>query len=94
VLFGVLCAILVPAHPDVIMAYVSEHHIEGNGATAVFATWGAACGQFADYLFAKAKGAMEVFARSGGSGGGSSSPPKAPKVEPEEEEKDEGENVG
>lgn len=65
VLYGTVCALLVPARPEVIMEYTTTHHVVGVGAQAIFGAWGAACGQFADYLFAKAKGAMEVFMRPG-----------------------------
>jgi hypothetical protein len=86
IVYGTACACIVPARPEVIIEYAATHEIAGAGLYLLFAAWGAACGQFADYLFSKAKGAMEVFARSGGSSSSSSKPPEA-------DEKDE-ENAG
>jgi hypothetical protein len=62
IVFGVLCAIIVPARPDSITAFVTEKGIVGWGATLIYASWGGACGQFADYIFSKVKGVMEALA--------------------------------
>jgi len=50
---GALFSSFVPLHPDVIVEYVSTNGIEGIGKTAIFAGWGAGCGQFADYTWTK-----------------------------------------
>ena len=55
---GALMAILVPIRPEAVMEYVTSQNIEGVGRLLVFAAWGAACGQFADYGFNKVKAAL------------------------------------
>lgn len=55
ILFGVLSALVIPARPDPIMAYVTAHHLSVFSAMSIYAGWGAACGQFADYIFTRAK---------------------------------------
>jgi len=64
ILYGRACACIVPARPDAIIEYASSHQISGVGLYAIVAAWGAACGQFADYLFSRAKDAVELFAGS------------------------------
>lgn len=54
ILFGVLYACIVPARPDALVAYIAAHSL-GLSAYWIFAAWGGACGQFADYVMAKAK---------------------------------------
>ena len=55
---GALMAILVPIRPEAVMEYVTSQNIEGVGRLLVFAAWGAACGQFADYGFNKIKATL------------------------------------
>jgi hypothetical protein len=56
---GALMAVLIPIRPEAIITYIAEQHIEGAGRLLVFAAWGAACGQFADYGFNKVKAALK-----------------------------------
>lgn len=72
ILFGFLMAVVVPVRPDLLLSYVSEHHIEGFGRLLLFGAWGAACGQFADYGFSKVKAALGPAPTS------NSTPPPAP----------------
>jgi len=55
---GALMAVLIPIRPEVVTEYVTTQHIEGFGRLLVFAAWGAACGQFADYGFNKIKATL------------------------------------
>lgn len=52
---GACLAAMVPIRPDVLTQYVSQ---VAPGSHSAFALWGAAVGQFADYIFTKAKRAM------------------------------------
>ena len=42
----------VPFHPDSLVAYVSKSH---ESSVAVYALWGTAVGQFADYLYQRVR---------------------------------------
>lgn len=55
---GALMAVLIPIRPEAITEYVEAQHIEGWARLLVFAAWGAACGQFADYGFNKIKATL------------------------------------
>lgn len=66
---GVVVACLIPIRPDALNTYVEAKHLVGAAAYSVYGAWGASVGQFADYLFSKAKRAMEALQSSGGSGG-------------------------
>lgn len=59
IVVGALFAILVPARPDVINTYVETHEV-GWTKYLIFAAWGAACGQFADYLWSKVKSTFDT----------------------------------
>jgi hypothetical protein len=61
---GALMAVLVPIRPEAIITYITEQNIEGAGRLLVFAAWGAACGQFADYGFNKVKAVLQGTSRS------------------------------
>jgi hypothetical protein len=58
ILTGAVMAMVVPIRPDQLLEYITTHHIAGTGAMLVYASWGAACGQFADYGFSKVKAAL------------------------------------
>lgn len=58
ILTGAVMAMVVPARPDALLEYITTHHIAGTGAMLIYASWGAACGQFADYGFSKVKSAL------------------------------------
>lgn len=53
-LLGFICGALIPLHPEVLNAYVHES-INGNWIqnALIFGGWGAAVGQFADYVYSK-----------------------------------------
>lgn len=52
-LLGFLGSALLPLHPEVLMAYVSTNiHNWAEGAL-IYGAWGAAVGQFADYIYSK-----------------------------------------
>jgi hypothetical protein len=51
VVFGALAAALLPIRPEVLIEYAAEHIEAGALQFAVYAAWGAACGQFAGTLF-------------------------------------------
>lgn len=47
---GAVFAVVVPARPDVIVAYVTAHEV-GWTQYLIYAAWGAACGQFSSYVY-------------------------------------------
>lgn len=49
---GSLLAAFVPIRPEVLVQYVTEH---GDGSRLAYAMWGAAIGQFSDYLYQRVK---------------------------------------
>lgn len=60
-LIGGLLAAFVPIHPQSIIDFVTSNEMSWWGTHLVFAIWGAACGQFADYLYTKVKKLFEDF---------------------------------
>lgn len=70
VLVGMLYACIVPARPDAITTWVTAHAL-GASAYLIFASWGGACGQFADYTVSKVRDILGAVAHRG------SSPPPA-----------------
>ncbi len=52
-LLGACAAMLIPAYPESIVAYVSDNSLSATSALLIYGAWGAACGQFADYLYSK-----------------------------------------
>lgn len=63
IIIGVLVAAFVPIHPEMLIEYLDENVSDWWGRTSVFALWGGACGQFADYIFSKVKAFFEDFTR-------------------------------
>ena len=55
VVTGALTAIVVPMRPEALIQYVAAQSITGWGAYAIYGAWGAACGQFASYVFDRVK---------------------------------------
>lgn len=49
---GALIGAFVPMRPEVLVQYVTEH---GGGSRLAYAMWGAAIGQFSDYLYQRFK---------------------------------------
>jgi hypothetical protein len=54
VFFGAFWAALLPVRPEALIEYTVTH-APGWRSYLVYAGWGAACGQFADYGFSKLK---------------------------------------
>lgn len=50
---GALLGVLLPLHPEELIKYMADHNITGFKAQMVFAAYGAAMGQFADYVWAR-----------------------------------------
>jgi hypothetical protein len=75
ILIGALLATLVPLRPDILTSYA-----EGKGGHdwTIYALWGAAIGQFADYIYQQIK--RNLPGRFGSNG--SSLPPSAPAPAP------------
>lgn len=48
---GALYAVAVPMHPDALGAYLEAQGIDGGARALSLASWGAACGQFAVYVY-------------------------------------------
>ena len=71
---GSLGAILVPLHPDKLTEYVTAH--PSVKPWVVYGAWGAAIGQFSDYLYQRAKSVMGAMAK--GSEGPATPPPADP----------------
>jgi len=70
IIIGAVLAVLVPLRPDILTTYA-----EGKGGSdwSIYALWGAAFGQFADYIYQQIKRNLP-----GRFGGGTSLPPSAP----------------
>jgi hypothetical protein len=58
---GALGAILVPLHPDTLTTYITAH--TNVKPWVAFGAWGAAVGQFSDYLYQRARSVMEALAK-------------------------------
>jgi hypothetical protein len=67
---GALIGAFVPMRPEVLVQYVTEH---GGGSRLAYAMWGAAIGQFSDYLYQRFKRMLPSQTS------GDSKPPTAPK---------------
>lgn len=65
---GALAAIVVPMRPDIIVAYVRDHHL-GAGGYLVYAMWGGMVGQFSDYAYSKISKLLRDRNPSAGAGG-------------------------
>ncbi len=52
---GAVMAAYIPLRPEALTQYVTEH---GHGSRWAYAMWGAAIGQFADYIYQRAKRLM------------------------------------
>jgi hypothetical protein len=70
---GALMGAFVPVRPEVLVQYVNEH---GGGSRLAFAMWGAAIGQFSDYLYQRFKRMLPAQPAT------SSNPPAPPSEEP------------
>lgn len=61
ILVGALFAIVVPAQPEILREYVNTHGLADSWKVyLIYAAWGGACGQFADYGFSKIKAALGI----------------------------------
>lgn len=58
---GAIGAILVPLHPEKLTEYVTAH--ANVKPWVAFGAWGAAVGQFSDYLYQRARSVMEALAK-------------------------------
>jgi hypothetical protein len=70
---------VIPLHPETLMEYVSTH-VDVNKTWqhyAVYAAWGAAVGQFSDYIFSKVKAVFGDVRKAR-----ESTPPSAPAATP------------
>lgn len=66
IVIGALIGGFIPLRPEVLIEYV-EGHVDGWYTQAfVYSIWGAACGQFADYTFSKAKSLLRAVIDSRG----------------------------
>ncbi len=54
IVVGGAYAAFVPLRPEVLIEHVTTH-VGGAWQLVAYAAWGGACGQFADYLFSRAK---------------------------------------
>ncbi len=59
--FGAAVACVIPARPEILLDYAAKH-APGGHAYLLYAAWGAACGQFADYTFMRLKNTIMDFA--------------------------------
>jgi hypothetical protein len=53
ILLGALLAVVIPLWPEMLIEYLKTHAIEGWKAKAAYAGYGAAVGQFADYVWCR-----------------------------------------
>lgn len=70
---GAFMGAFVPMRPEVLVQYVTEH---GHGSRLAYAMWGAAIGQFSDYLYQRFKRMLPAQPT------GNSNPPPAPATNP------------
>ena len=78
---GALIGAFVPLRPEVLVQYVNEH---GGGSRLAFAMWGAAIGQFSDYLYQRFKRMLPAQPAT------PSTPPATPSEAPPASENDTG----
>jgi hypothetical protein len=78
---GALIGAFVPMRPEVLVQYVNEH---GGGSRLAFAMWGAAIGQFSDYLYQRFKRMLPAQSAT------PSTPPATPSEAPPASENDTG----
>lgn len=64
ILLGALIGALIPLRPEALTDYVDAKVPEWYWQDVIYGTWGAACGQFADYIFTKAKSILKAFIES------------------------------
>lgn len=77
-LVGAACAVLIPARPDVLVAY-AEAHITGKyPANMLYAAWGVCIGQVADHIRTKALGAIRDLKLQAPTGASPASDPPPP----------------
>jgi hypothetical protein len=55
IVIGAVAAAFIPVRPEALIEYVGEHAKDGWQQLLAYGAWGAACGQFADYLYSKLK---------------------------------------
>jgi hypothetical protein len=87
IFMGALLAVLVPLHPEILTVYAEGK--AGNRDWTIYALWGAAIGQFADYLYQQIK--RNLLGRFNGGSSASnppSEPPASPSVPPDGEVED------
>jgi hypothetical protein len=68
IILGAIYAMLVPWLPEPMTEYLAAHNIQGVSELIGRAAWGAACGQFAAFLFDRVKETLRATR-------GSSTPP-------------------
>lgn len=56
IVLGAAGAVIVPLHPEALIAYIQLHSLVGMKAVLVNAGYGAAVGQFADYVWHRFSG--------------------------------------
>lgn len=66
IVIGALIGAFIPLRPEVLIEYVQAHVDGWFTQSFVYSIWGAACGQFADYTFSKAKSLMKAAVDSRG----------------------------
>jgi len=60
-ILGFIVAALIPIHPETLISYVTEHASNKLDSVMIYGAWGAAVGQFADYLYTKVKGFIDDY---------------------------------
>lgn len=65
-LLGFIGSIIVPLHPEVLSAYVTEHVKNAFQGAMIYGIWGAAVGQFADYAYTKVTKLLGAIASQSG----------------------------
>lgn len=83
ILIGALLAVIVPLRPDILTNY-AEDKSGGSRDWTIYALWGAAIGQFADYIYQQIKRNLPGRFGSNGSSLPPSPPAPTPRGAPEE----------
>jgi hypothetical protein len=61
IVVGFVYANLVPLLPETLVEYVSDNDVSGFWLVMAKGAWGGACGQFANYLYDRAKKTLETW---------------------------------
>lgn len=65
-ILGAVYAMIIPWLPEPMLDYLADHDFQGHRVLLGRAAWGAACGQFAAFIFDKVKGMLASHGKNAG----------------------------